>query len=101
MTALGAAFTGPRLRAQAGAPGPVMSALSAYMSAAAGRPLPAEVAEHAKHHILDTFAAMVSGSELPPGQAALRYLRAHGGKGGTTIAGANLTAAPVEAALAN
>ena len=72
-----------------------------YMSGAARRALPAEVAEHAKHHILDTFAAMISGSELAPGQAALRYVRAHAGKGATTIAGSNLTAGPVDAALAN
>src|SRR5262245_57097320 len=68
-------------RAQAAAPGPEMTALSTYMSAAATRALPDEAAEHAKHHLLDTLAAMISGSELPPGQAALRYIRAHGGKG--------------------
>jgi 2-methylcitrate dehydratase PrpD len=78
-----------------------MSVLSAYMSGAARRALPAEVVEHAKHHILDTFAAMISGSELGAGQAALRYVRAHAGKGATTIAGSNLTAGPVDAALAN
>jgi len=44
---------------------------------------------------------MVSGSELLPGQAAQRYIRAHGGKGAATIAGTMLTAAPPDAALAN
>ena len=44
---------------------------------------------------------MISGSELLPGQAAQRYIRAHGGKGAATIAGSALTAAPVDAALAN
>ena len=78
-----------------------MSALSTYMSAAGTRALPAEVTEHAKHHLLDTLAAMISGSELLPGQAAQRYIRAHGGKGAATIAGSALTAAPVDAALAN
>jgi len=78
-----------------------MNALSAYMSAARTRLLPAEVAEHAKHHLLDTLASMISGSELPPGQAAERYIRAHGGKGAATIAGIALTAAPSDAALAN
>jgi len=56
--------------------GPVMSALGAYMAAAKDRALPAEVVEKAKHHILDTFAAMISGSELPPGRAALALARA-------------------------
>ena len=71
-----------------------MTALSAYMSGAAARALPADAAEHAKHHLLDTLASMVSGSELLPGQAALRYIRTHGGKGTATIAGSTLTAAP-------
>jgi 2-methylcitrate dehydratase PrpD len=98
---MGLVFPGTRVAAQTAAPSPAMSALSMYMSGAARRALPAEVAEHAKHHILDTFAAMISGSELGPGQAALRYVRAHAGKGATTIAGSTLTAGPVDAALAN
>ena len=70
-----AAFRLPRvpLSAQGAGPGAVMTTLSSYMASAAGRALPPEVVEHAKHHIVDTFAAMISGSELPPGQAALRY----------------------------
>src|SRR6059036_3302410 len=81
--------------------GPQMSALSAYMSAAGTRALPAEAAEHAKHHLLDTLASMISGSELLPGQAAQGYIRAHGGKGAATIAGTMLTASPPDAALVN
>jgi 2-methylcitrate dehydratase PrpD len=96
-------LTLPRARvfAQSSGPGPEMSTLSSYMSAAGTRALPAEVTEHAKYHLLDTLAAMISGSELLPGQAAQRYIRAHGGKGAATIAGSPLTAAPVDAALAN
>jgi 2-methylcitrate dehydratase PrpD len=78
-----------------------MAALSRYMAEAAARSLPDDVAEHAKHHLLDTLASMVSGSELRPGEAALRYIGAHAGKGAATIAGTMLTAAPSEAALAN
>jgi 2-methylcitrate dehydratase PrpD len=78
-----------------------MAALSAYMSEAVTRALPAEAAEHAKHHLLDTLASMISGSELLPGQAAQRYLQSFGGKGPATIAGTTLTAAPGDAALAN
>jgi 2-methylcitrate dehydratase PrpD len=78
-----------------------MEALSAYMGAAGSRPLPAEAAEHAKHHLLDSLAAMISGSELPPGAAAQRYIRAHGGRGAATVARSPLTASPVDAALAN
>jgi 2-methylcitrate dehydratase PrpD len=78
-----------------------MNALSQYMSAAGTAVIPAEAAECAKQHLLDTLASMVSGSQLLPGEAAQRYLRAHGGKGAATIAGTALTAAPADAALAN
>ena len=100
-TAMGLALSPARAFAQTTGPGPVMTALSAYMAAAATRVLPADVTELAKHHLLDTLAAIISGSELPPGQAAQRYIRAHGGKGAATIAGTSLTAAPTDAALAN
>jgi 2-methylcitrate dehydratase PrpD len=91
----------PSARLEAQPPGPVMTALSTYMGGATARELPAEVIEHAKHHILDTFAAMISGSELAPGQAAIRYAKAHAGTGVATIAGSMLTVAPTEAAMAN
>ena len=82
-------------------PGPVMNALSSHMSAARTRALPEEVTEQAKYHLLDTIASMISGSELPPGQAAQRYIREHGGKGATTVVASALTAASTDAALAN
>jgi 2-methylcitrate dehydratase PrpD len=100
-TAAGLALSPLRAAAQAPGPGPVMAALSVYMSEAGMRPLPADVAEQAKHHLVDTLAAMISGSQLPPGRAAERHVAAHGGKGGATIAGTMLTAAPLDAALAN
>jgi 2-methylcitrate dehydratase PrpD len=100
-TAVATGLSPARAFAQASGPGPVMSALSAYMSAARTRVLPDDVTELAKHHLLDTFAAILSGSELPPGQAAQRYIRAHGGNGAMTVLGSTLTAAPMDAALAN
>ena len=81
--------------------GPVMSALSAYMAAAKDRALPAEVAEKAKHHILDTVAAMVSGSELPPGRAALALARAQAGRQVATVIGSSILTGPMDAALVN
>src|SRR5437867_3476669 len=74
-TAIGFALSPARIFAQVSGPGPQMSALSAYMSAAGTRALPAEAAEHAKHHLLDTLASMISGSDLLPGEAAQRYVR--------------------------
>ncbi len=80
---------------------PVMQTLSTYMSQAAGRALPDEVAEKAKHHILDTFAAMISGSQLPPGRAALQFARAYGGKEVATVVASNFLCGPIEAAFTN
>ena len=100
-TAVGLALSRARVLAQPSGPGPEMTALSAYMSAAGTRALPAEAAEHTKHHLLDTLASMISGSELPPGDVAQHYIRTHAGKGAATIAGSALTAAAVDAALVN
>src|SRR5499425_2124559 len=77
------------------------SNLSAYMSEAQGRTLPAEVIEKAKHHILDTFAAMISGSELPPGRAALQFAQAYGGREVATVVASRTVCGPIEAAFAN
>ena len=95
------AQTPGRRAAQAGGPGPVVNALAGYMAAARTRALPEEVIEQAKYHLIDTLAAMISGSELPPGQAAQRYIREHAGKGGSTVVASALTVAPLDAALAN
>jgi len=81
--------------------GPVMARLSAYMSEARNRALPDDVVELAKQHILDTFAAMVSGSELPPGLAALKFARSYGGEKIATVVCSNQLCGPIEAALAN
>jgi 2-methylcitrate dehydratase PrpD len=79
----------------------IMQQLSAYMSAAATRVLPEEVSEKAKQHILDTFAAMISGSGLVPGRAALEFASAYGGKPVATVVASNIVCGPVEAAFAN
>jgi 2-methylcitrate dehydratase PrpD len=98
LAAAGAAI--PRVRI-AGQTSPVMETLSAYMSGAARQTLPATVIEHAKHHILDTFAAMISGADLPPGKAALKFAGLYGTTGPSTIAASSISTSPVEAALAN
>ena len=104
-TSIGLALSPARVFAQPQAPAaisPAMSALSNYMSATGTRALPPEVAEQAKHHLVDTLASAVSGSELAPGQAAMRYIRAaYSGKGSSTIIASPLTASPIDAALAN
>jgi 2-methylcitrate dehydratase PrpD len=80
---------------------PAMARLSSYMSEARSRALPDEVIEKAKHHILDTLAAMVSGSELLPGQAALKFSKSYGGEKVATVVCSNVLCGPIEAALVN
>ena len=81
--------------------GPIMKTLSVYMSEAAGKALPEEVAEKTKRHTLDTLAAMISGAELPPGRAALKFAREYGGREVATVVASNLLCGPIEAAMTN
>src|SRR4030095_15838234 len=91
----------PSIRLRAQTISPVMTTLSGYMAGAKDRALPAEVVEKAKHHILDTFAAMISGSELPPGKAPRARARAESGRPVATVVGSNITTGPIDAALVN
>jgi len=97
--ALGAALLPiARLRAEVG---PVMAALSAYMAAARERPLPPPVLAATTHHVLDTLAAMISGSELPPGRAALAFAREHAGPAVASVVASRIRTSPMDAALLN
>lgn len=75
--------------------------LAEYMVSAHGRALPAEVLAAGKLRILDTFAAMVSGSRLKPGIMAAEYTRQVGGKGRATVIGSAQRTNAVAAAFAN
>jgi 2-methylcitrate dehydratase PrpD len=78
-----------------------MRALSRYIAQAPRRRLPAAVAEKAQHHVLDTMAAMVSGARLPPGLAAIAYVRGLGGTAQASVVGSRVVTSCVNAALAN
>src|SRR5580704_1762610 len=80
---------------------PVMAKLSAYMSEAGSRALPDQVVQETKYHILDTLAAMISGSELPPGRQALRFARAYAGQRIATVVASDILGGPIEAAMVN
>ena len=85
----------------AGPISPVMRRVSLYISHALQNPLPENVIEHAKHHLLDSLSAMVSGSHLLPGQKALAYAKSLGGKPEACVAGSRLTLSLVNAAMIN
>ena len=80
---------------------PLMQRLSAYVAGALRRPLPAEVAEKTKQHLLDTIAAMVSGSRLRPGKKAISLARSLGGAKEASVIGSRVVTAAANAALAN
>lgn len=80
---------------------PVMEKLSAYMAEARNRALPDNVVQETAHHILDTIAAMVSGSELAPGRMAIQFAQDYGGEKIATVVASQVVCGPIEAAIAN
>jgi len=80
---------------------PLMRELSTYIAGALKRPLPENVVEKTKHHVLDTFAAMISGSRLLPGKKAIGYVKTLGGVKEATVIGSRIVTSAQHAALAN
>src|SRR6476660_9607767 len=80
---------------------PIMQRLSSYIASALRRPLPPAVVEKTKHHILDTLAAMISGSRLTPGMKAISYVKTLGGAKEAAVIGSKIVTTAVNAALAN
>ncbi len=79
----------------------VIASLSAYVSGAAEQELPRDVVEKTKHHLLDTLAAAVSGSRLPPAEPVLRYFDSLGGTEEALICGTSKMTTAINAAMAN
>jgi len=79
---------------------PPMARLSAHMAAAATAALADSVAAKTKHHILDTLAAMVSGTRLKPGRLATAYVAAQGGNEEALVPGTGILTTARLAALA-
>jgi len=75
--------------------------LARYMAQARDLRLPPQVAREAKHRILDTLAAMVSGSHLQAGEMAIAFARAQGGVAEATVLTTDIRTSAVNAALAN
>ena len=79
----------------------IIDSMADYMLAARRVKLPAEVIQKGKSHILDTLAAIVSGSTLQAGKLGLQHARAQGGKEECAVLGSNLRTTPISAAFAN
>ncbi|HEY6254754.1 MAG TPA: MmgE/PrpD family protein [Xanthobacteraceae bacterium] len=80
---------------------PATAALADHVVQALDRELPPEVVAQTKLHVLDTLAAMVSGSRLKPGSLAARYVESLGGKPQAMVIGTPIMTSSVHAALAN
>jgi 2-methylcitrate dehydratase PrpD len=79
----------------------IVKQLVSYIAAAPKRPLPARVQERAKHHLLDTLSAMLSGSRLLPGRRAIEFARDQGGNAEACVIGSDILTSATTAALAN
>jgi 2-methylcitrate dehydratase PrpD len=79
----------------------VINEVSAYIARGAKAELPPDVTEKAKHHILDTLAAIVSGSNLKAGQLAIKYIKNQGGKEEAQVAASQVVTSAINAAFAN
>jgi len=78
-----------------------MRRLSAHIAGASRQPIPEAVAAKCALHILDTLAAMISGTQLPAGQFAITYVESLGGTRQSSVVGTRQLTSPVNAALAN
>jgi 2-methylcitrate dehydratase PrpD len=76
-------------------------ALAEYIAGALTQPLPPEVHEKTRFHILDTIAAMVTGSRLPPGEAAIKFVQGQGGTLEAAVVGSSVVTTAINAAMAN
>ena len=80
---------------------PLMHELSNYIAGALKRKLPAEVAERAKIQLVDSFAALISGSRLLPGKRAINYVASRGARREVGVVGTRIVTSAPYAALAN
>jgi len=80
---------------------PLTKALSEYIAGTADRALPPAVAEKTRHHVLDTIAAIVSGSRLRAGRLATGYVSRLAGVPEALVIGTSFLVPAEFAALAN
>src|SRR5687768_4815799 len=77
----------------------LMRTVSTYIAHAMKKPLPKAVIEATKHHLLDTLAAIVSGSKLHPGKLTIVYLKTQGGTPEACVPGSRIVTTATNAAF--
>lgn len=80
---------------------PQTARIAEHVASALSTPLPTEVEEKAKLHLLDTLAAILSGTHLPAGIAGARLARRLGGPAEALVLGTDCLVGAPAAALAN
>jgi 2-methylcitrate dehydratase PrpD len=85
---------------ESGSSGQITGTLARYMAAARERELPAPVIQAAKHRILDTIGAIISGSRLKPGEMAIRFIRSQGGTPEASVPTTEIRTSATNAAFA-
>jgi 2-methylcitrate dehydratase PrpD len=78
-----------------------ITGLAAHIAGAATRPLPARVVAKTKLHLLDSLAAIVSGTQLAAGVKGARFVAPSGGAEEALAIGARMLLPAAQAAFAN
>ena len=79
----------------------ITGTLARYMVEARSRALPPHVAKEGKHRILDSLAAIVSGSHMKPGEMAIKFVRTQGGTEEASVLTTDIRTTAINAALVN
>jgi len=80
---------------------PLMRKLSTHIAGARRRSLETVVATRTKIHLLDTFAAIIAGSRLPPGKSAQHYVSTQPAAETSGLIGTRRMSSSLNGALAN
>jgi 2-methylcitrate dehydratase PrpD len=80
---------------------PLMFEFARYIAGALKRKLPPEVSARARIHLVDTVAAIVSGTRLLPGKRAMAYVESLRAPREAGIPGTRIMTSAIYAALAN
>ena len=87
----------PEIRAPAG----TTETIARYITSVAAQTLPDDVAKKTKLHLIDTLAAMISGSRLKAGRLATGFIAKEGGTPEATVWGTDIRTTAINAALVN
>jgi len=87
----------PDIRAPAG----TTRKIAGYIASVATRKLPEDVSLKTKCHLLDTLAAIISGSRLKAGKTAAGFIATQGGTPESTVWGTDIRTTATNAALVN